>query len=556
MTEAIDARTREAVRRLFESSLQGPVRLLFFTQRMPCQACREQRALLEALADLSDRLQLEVHDLQGDAGLAQRYGIRRVPATAVLGEQDHGIRFYGVTSGYEFDSLIEAILMVSGGETGLDAEARALARRIRHPLHLEILVTLTCPYCPAMVQLAHQLAYLNPQIQADMIDAAQFPELAQRYQVSGVPRTVVNERPAFEGALPPRDALLEILRLAEPEAYEEVEAALRSQRGERRVRDPDPGHRYQLLIVGAGPAAMGAALYAARKELDLLLLGDRPGGQIVNTAQIENWPGIATIGGQELAEQFRRQIERFPIAERLHLSVDRIERDGQDFLAHAGDGRVYRAQAVIYCAGKRYRTLGVPGEQRFLGHGVAFCATCDAPLFRDKRVAVVGGGNSAFTAARDLLPFAREIHVINILPDFQADPVLIDEVRASNRVRLHPAMEVREFLGRERLSGIRLRGVEDGRQQDLAVEGVFLEIGLVPNSQPLQGLLELNERGEVPVARDQSTAVAGLFAAGDVSDEAVKQILVAAAAGAKAALAAHEYLHALRDSRGGDGGQG
>ena len=197
---------------------------------------------------------------------------------------------------------------------------------------------------------------------------------------------------------------------------------------------------------------------------------------------------------------------------------------------------------MVYCAGKRYRTLGLPSEQRFLGHGIAFCATCDAPLYRDKRVAVVGGGNSAFTAARDLLPFARRIHIINILDRFQADPVLLEKVRNSGHVSLYPATEVKEFLGKEHLTGIRLQSTDGKQRQDLQVEGVFLEIGLVPNAAPLTNLLDLNAHGEVPVQRDQSTAVPGLFAAGDVTDEPVKQMIVAAGAGAKAALAAYEYL--------------
>ncbi len=541
MTDPIDVATREHVEQLFRG-LDKPVRLLFFTQRQACAACREQRELLQAVAALSDKVELEVHDLVEDAGTVRRHGIARVPATAVVGEKDPGIRFYGVTGGYEFGSLVEAIVLVSTGRLELDDAVVRLARRISRPLHLEILVTLTCPYCPRMVQLAHQLAWLNDQVRADMIDAAQFPELAQRYQVSGVPRTVVNERPAFEGALPPMDALLEILRLAEPALYEEAEAALREARGERRARDAEPGHDYDVLIVGAGPAAMAAAIYATRKDLDVALLGDTVGGQIVNTASIENWLGIPEIGGEELARLFRAHAERYPVAERLHVQVTRITQEDGRFVAETGDGKRYRARALIYCAGKRYRTLGVPGEQRFLGRGVAFCATCDAPLYRDKRVAVVGGGNSAFTAARDLLPWAREIHLINILDDFQADPVLVEEVRRSGRVRFHPATEVREFLGDERLTGVRLQAADGSSRQDLAVDGVFLEIGLVPNSQPLAGLVELNERGEVPVDRRQATALPGLFAAGDVADEPYKQIIIAAGAGARAALAAYDHL--------------
>ena len=541
----LDADTRQKLaERLIE--LERPVKLLFFGQGAPaCGNCREQEALLEAVAAASDRVALERLDLVKDAARARELGVDKVPATLVLGgeEEDHGIRFYGITSGYEFSSLVEAIEMVGSGCSGLPEELERLAQLIDRPTHLEVMVTLTCPYCPKMVRLAHQLAFVNPLVRADMIDSAEFPQLVQRYRVSGVPRTIIDGRPAFEGALPPHEAILEILKVANPPAWERIDAEMRTLAGERRARKIEPGHRYDLIVVGAGPAAMTATLYAARKALDVAVIGREPGGQIVNTETIENWPGIPAIGGRELATLFRNHAERFPVAERLGAEVTEVRRreDGE-FEVVTNDGGRYRARALIWCAGKQYRTLKVPGEARFLGHGIAFCATCDAPLYADRRVAVVGGGNSAFTAARDLLPWAREIHIINILPDFQADPVLIEEVTASDKVKLHPSTHVRAFLGDEQLTGIRLESEDGSERRDLPVEGVFLEIGLVPNSEPLKELVELDGAGQVPVRRDGSTAVPGLFAAGDVTDVPDKQIVIAAGMGALAALAAERYL--------------
>jgi NADH-dependent peroxiredoxin subunit F len=229
--------------------------------------------------------------------------------------------------------------------------------------------------------------------------------------------------------------------------------------------------------------------------------------------------------------------------------VERIERDSDHFRVLIESAQYYRGRSLIYCTGKRYRRLNVPGEERFIGRGVAWCATCDAPLYRDKRIAVVGGGNSAFTAVRDLLRYAAEIHVIHMLDSFQADPVLVEESRraeSEGKVHFHLNSRVREYLGGERLEGVRLAATDGAARYDLAVDGVFLEIGLEPNSAPLSGLLVLNEHGEVPVGRDQSTVVPGLFAAGDVTDEPDKQIVIAAGAGARAALAADRYLSNLQ----------
>lgn len=522
--------------------LSGPVRLVHFTQKHACGACKEQRALLEELAHLSDHLTLEVLELVDDGEQAARYGIDKVPATAVMGERDQGIRFYGLTGGYEFGSLLEAIKMVSTGQSGLEPDVAAMVRQIHVPLHLEVMVTLTCPYCPRMVRLAHQLAFVNDLVRSDMVDAAEFPELAQRYQVQGVPRIVVNERPAFEGAVAPAAAVLEILRLADPETYEAMDASLREARGERKTTAIEGEQEYDILAVGAGPAAMSAALYASRKGRRVALVGVKPGGQITDTAQVDNYLGMMEVGGSELAEMFRHHLETQPIAERLHARVARVNRKNSGFEVQTVDGRRYRARSVIYAAGKQYRRLGVPGEDRFIGHGIAFCATCDAPLFRDKTVAVVGGGNSALTAVRDLLGFAREIHLIHMLDTFQADAVLTAAIHDAPGVTVHMQTRVTEFLGGTSLTGVRVSSSDRGQTYDLLVDGVFLEVGLIPNTAPVADLVKLNGADEIETRRDQSTDVPGLFAAGDATNGRDKQIIIAAGDGAQAALSADRYL--------------
>ena len=541
MSEQFSEETLEQLNEIF-SQLSSPVELVYFTQEPACGSCRTQQLLLEVIAEHSAKITLTQYDLIKHADKAREYAIHKVPATAVVGAQDYGIRFYGITGGYEFNSLLEDILMVSSGEHELDAATMILVNKINRPTHLEVMVTLTCPYCPKMVRVVHQLAMANPMIRGDMVDAGEFPQLVQRYQVGGVPRTVIDEGVGIEGALPVSQAVVEILKQVNPGAYREYDEQMRDYRGERHVSKADSEHLYDIIVIGAGPAAMTATIYASRKTRDVLVLGKDVGGQMVNTASIENWPGLGEVGGQELAMLFRNHAERYPLAEQMNTIVTGIIRQADTFVASSEDGKTYKARAVIYCAGKRYRQLEVPGEKRFLGHGIAFCATCDAPLFSGKRVAIVGGGNSAFTAARDLLHYATEIHIINVTPDFQADPVLIEQVTADGKVRLHPSSHVRGFLGDKQLTGIRLESAESQDRQDLAIDGAFLEIGLEPNTQPVADLLTLNARHEIPVDRNQSTEVAGFFAAGDCTDEQDKQIVIAAGAGAKAGLAVDRYL--------------
>ena len=537
----IDAKTKKELQQVL-SRLEGPVRFVFFTQKQVCESCLQQESLLKEVAALSGKLSLEVHDLLDDAEKARSYGIAKIPATAVIGKKDYGIRFYGATLGYEFSSLIEAILMASTGKSGLPGDIEALLAIIDVPVHLEVMVTLTCPYCPNMVHLAHQMSVASEFITADEIDSAEFPQLTQRYEVNGVPKTVINEGASFEGALPPLQALLEILKDVKPKEFEKIDAQMREAAGERFAVKAVPEHEYDVMIIGAGPAGFSASVYAVRKNLDVALLGEEAGGQVNYTASIENWPGIPSISGRELSAVFRAHAERYAISEQLGVKVTSIEKDQKAFKVHTGDGITFRAKSVIYCTGEQYRILDVPGEAHFLGRGIAFCATCDAPLYRDKRVAVIGGGNSAFTAARDLLKFAREIHIINITKDFQADPVLIKEVTPAKHVTLHPGMRVVEFLGKDRLTGVRLVSTDEKERIDLSVEGAFLEIGLNPNSEPVKDLVKLNAHGEIIVNKDQSTSVKGLYAAGDVTDEKEKQIVVAAGAGARAALSVYDYL--------------
>jgi len=309
MAELIDSKAREEIGKVFYD-LTSPVRVVFFTQRHPCPACREQQRLLEALVRLSDKLKLETHDMVEDPESARLFNIDKIPATAVVGKKDYGIRFYGLTSGYEFSSLIEAILMASRGQSGLSTELLKLLGIIDVPVHIEVMVTLTCPYCPHMVHLAHQMAIANEHIRADMVDTAEFPPLVQKYDVSGTPKTIVNESASFEGALPALDAIMEVIKAVKPKEYDRIEAMIRETRGERLAYPPVPDHTYDAIVVGAGPAGMSAAIYAVRKGLDVAVLGDHVGGQITNTSSIENWLGIPKVGGQELAILFKNHMER------------------------------------------------------------------------------------------------------------------------------------------------------------------------------------------------------------------------------------------------------
>ncbi len=316
------------------------------------------------------------------------------------------------------------------------------------------------------------------------------------------------------------------------------------------MRVPDPGRLYDVLVLGAGPAGIAAAIYVLRKGYAAGLLATTLGGQVAWTADIENYPGYRLVDGRTLVERFREQVAAFPLDIALDLEVQAVARIPEGFTVRAA-GAAYRSRTLVAATGKRPRLLGVPGEQRLIGRGVALCAICDAPLYRGQVVGVVGGGNSGLEAALDLAKVASRVLLFQDLDRLTGDAFLERRVRAAPQLELHLRTAVTGILGEERVRGVRLRSLEDGSQREVALDGLFVEIGLEPNSAPFRGLAPLNARGEIEVDCACRTAVPGLFAAGDVTSVPYKQIVVAAGEGAKAALSACEHLLGLDAGRPG-----
>lgn len=302
------------------------------------------------------------------------------------------------------------------------------------------------------------------------------------------------------------------------------------------------GDMYDLAIIGGGPAALSAAVYAGRKKLDTVLIAKEIGGQLLLTSEVENYLGFESITGAELTYKFARQMAQYDIDEIVGEKVVGLTKEDGLFKIRTEVDRTIEARAVVLASGKRSRTLNVPGERELTGRGVAYCATCDAPLFAGRKVAVIGGGNSAFEAVIDLLPIATEIFLIDIASHWLADPILIERVEASPKVKPFQQGRVVEILGERRVTGIAIEPIEGGESNELEVQGVFVEIGLVPNSEFVEGLVKMNRYREIVVDCHARTNVSGLFAAGDVTDVPEKQIIISTGEGAKAALSAYRYL--------------
>jgi len=299
---------------------------------------------------------------------------------------------------------------------------------------------------------------------------------------------------------------------------------------------------YELIIIGGGPAGLTAAVYSARKRIDTLLVTKDIGGQVVLTAEVENYMGYEYITGKELIEKFKQQVYQFPIAIKENTEVIQIEKEDKIFTVGTSAGENYRSKAIIIASGKRSRPLNVNGEKELVGRGVSYCSVCDAPLFAERDVAVIGGGNSGLTAVVDLIKIAHKIYLIEFFPSLMADSVLVDRAEKSGKVEIFSGYEVVEILGKEKVSSIKIKSRQTGGIEILTVQGVFIEIGLIPNSGFVKDVVKLNDRGEIIVDCACRTNMSGVFAAGDVTTVPEKQIVVAAGEGAKAALGAYGYL--------------
>lgn len=301
---------------------------------------------------------------------------------------------------------------------------------------------------------------------------------------------------------------------------------------------------YDLIIIGAGPAGMTAAVYAARKKLNALLISKDFGGQAVWAPKVENYMGYQFVEGIELMQKFEAQVKQFPLDQKIGEGVAALSKRDGGFEIKTDKGESYQTKAVIVASGKRPRQLNVPGEDRLKGKGVTYCAICDGPLFAGEKVAVIGGGNSALEAADDMVKIGEHVYLVSTTA-FTGDQILVDRLKDASNLTTFLQWQVTEIDGASMVEGIRIKDLNSGEEKRLEVGGVFVEIGLVPSSDFAKGTVKLNELGEIAVGCMSETNVPGLFAAGDVTNVPEKQIVVAAGEGAKATLQAHRYLQRL-----------
>ncbi|MEZ5650746.1 MAG: alkyl hydroperoxide reductase subunit F [Burkholderiaceae bacterium] len=499
-------------------------------------ASREMSDALTVIADLHTSIRYREIDVASDPrptpGVADADGgfEHRVPSFTIArqGEAPR-VAFAGLPMGHEFSSLVLALLQVSGHppkiEPGMRTRIEALPA-----MTFETVISLSCQNCPDVVQALNTLAVLNRGIRHTMIDGGRFPAEVESRGVMAVP-SVFRDQQAFAQG---HQTLEQIVARLEAQAGVVTSAAI----GERQP--------YDMLIVGGGPAGSSAAIYAARKGIRTGMVAERFGGQVLDTLAIENYASVLHTEGPQFARALEAQVREQGvemIGGRRVTALKPSTRPGGHVSLALENGEHLLARSVVIATGARWRELGVPGEQHYRNKGVAYCPHCDGPLFKGKRVAVAGGGNSGVEAAIDLAGIVEHVTLLEYAPELKADAVLQRKLASLANVTVITQAQTTEVVGDgQRVTGLRYTDRRDGGSHEIALAGIFVQIGLVPNTGWLAGVLERNRFGEIVIDAQGRTSVPGVFAAGDVTTVPYKQIVIATGEGARSALSAFEYL--------------
>ena len=487
------------------------------------EASGEMIALLRDVAEQSERVTLVRSDGVDTGERTPSFRIERT-------DTDIGVRFAALPTGHEFTSLVLALLQVGGYPPKLDADLVERIRALEGEFSFETYMSLTCQNCPDVVQALNAMSVLNPRIRHVAIDGALYQDEVENLGILSVPAVYLNGVPFGQGRM----------------GVEEILSKLDRGPVARDAAKPDAKAPYDVLIVGGGPAGAAAAIYAARKGIRTGIVAERFGGQLVDTMAIENFVSVAETDGPKFAAALEQHVRRYDVemlsAQRAEKLVPPGEPGGLAEVRLANGTRL-TARSVVLATGARWRNIDVPGEQKYRNRGVAYCPHCDGPLFKGKRVAVIGGGNSGVEAAIDLAGIVERVTLIEFAPQLKADAILVAKMKSLPNVDIRTNAQTIEITGDgTRVNGLRYVERATAEEHRIALAGVFVQIGLVPNTEWLKGSVELNRFGEIVVDAKGQTSAAGVFAAGDSTTAPYKQIIIATGEGAKAALSAFEHL--------------
>lgn len=476
------------------------------------ETSQKMMELVNTLSSMSPKIKVE------------HVSLKRTPSFSINREdEDMGITFAGVPLGHEFTSLVLALLQVSGRAPKIDEDLADQVRAIDGEHHFESYISLSCQVCPEVVQTLNIMSVLNPNVSHTMIDGSVFKEEAEGNNIMAVPTTFMNGEPFGNGRM----------------TVEEVMAKLGSGPDASQFEDKDP---FDMLVVGGGPGGASAAIYGARKGIRTGVVAERFGGQILDTATIENFISVKNTEGPKLAASLEEHVKDYDVDIMNLQKATQLEKKDDFIEIGLENGAVLTSKSVVIATGARWRNIGVPGEQAFRNKGVAYCPHCDGPLFEGKKVAVIGGGNSGIEAAIDLAAITEHVTVLEFSDSLKADSVLQDRLNSLPNVTVIKGAQTKEITGTDNVNGITYIERETSLEKHIELAGVFIQIGLVPNTDWLGDTVERNKFGEIIIDNRGATNIPGVFAAGDCTDIPYNQIITSMGAGSIASLSASDYL--------------
>ena len=480
---------------------------------------RELQSLLNDIAEQSDKITLRESD--DPTARKPSFALNRVGS-------DMGVAFAGLPMGHEFTSLVLALLQVGGHPSKADPEVLEQVRNLPGEYIFETYISLTCQNCPDVVQALNLMAVLNPRIRHVMIDGALFQDEVNERQIMAVPTVYLNGQVFGQGRM----------------TLEEIVAKLDTGSAEREAAKINEKAPFDVLVVGGGPAGSAAAIYAARKGIRTGVVAERFGGQVLDTMSIENFISVKETEGPKLAMALEQHVKEYDVDVMNLQRAAGVARNGDFVEVTMQNGAVLKSKSVILATGARWREMNVPGEKEYRTKGVAYCPHCDGPLFKGKRVAVIGGGNSGVEAAIDLAGIVSHVTLLEFDNKLRADAVLQSKLRSLPNVTIITEALSTEVLGDgNKVTGLTYTNRATGENHKVELEGIFVQIGLLPNTDWLKGSeVELSNRGEIVVGAHGNTSMEGVFAAGDCTIVPYKQIIIAMGEGAKASLGAFDYL--------------
>ncbi|WP_438978989.1 alkyl hydroperoxide reductase subunit F [Polynucleobacter sp.] len=437
------------------------------------------------------------------------------------------IAFSGLPMGHEMTSFILAILQSSGYPPKVEQDVIESIKGLEGKKRFQTFISLSCHNCPDVVQALNLMAALNPNIEHEMIDGALFQGLVDQYQIMAVPTVILNGEVFGQGRM----------------SVEEIAAKLDTNSSARDAEKLNAKAAYDSLIIGGGPAGASAAIYSARKGIRTGVVAQKFGGQVADTVGIENFISVKETEGPKLVMALEQHVKEYEVDVMNLQTAQSLSKTGDEIAITLENGAVLKSKTVILSTGARWREMNVPGEQEYRGKGVAYCPHCDGPLYKGKRVAVIGGGNSGVEAAIDLAGIVSHVTLVEFDTKLRADAVLQKKLNSMPNVTIITNALSKEVLGANgKVTTLRYEDRANQQMHDIALEGIFVQIGLLPNTDWLKGVIDLSPRGEIIIDAKGETSMPGVFAAGDCTTVPYKQIIIAMGEGAKASLSAFDYL--------------